>query len=212
MRKIFLSLVLALATLTGVLGSTGSAEAATDHRKCVTSGEYSAVTKNMRQSRVFDILDGRGTRLTQQWDYIDDGYWVEDGEWVDYGYYDDWTGEWVEDWYWEDYSYWQDDYREITDSVRSWKRCSGGYMTINFDNYSGDRAYMHVFKKWGTGTSRWAVANWIDSLYSYSYGGYAARTAEPQQQVEGMEGETKQRQPERPAKPTSEPTTPAPTS
>jgi len=150
--KVLLGTVAPAALLAGVM--TGSpASAATDHRACVTKGEYQLVQPGMSTSRVKGILDGTGTLLT------DRTYGYYEGDWV----WDDWEGDYV----WDDYAY----YLESKDSVRAYKKCTswggGGRVGINFANYDTDGYYL------ASGRAVWekvpnhaqAEADWIDAIY-----------------------------------------------
>jgi hypothetical protein len=158
--------VLSTAVVVGVgVTSTGTAEAATDRRACVTAGEYGSIYRGMSQTRMFQILDGRGVLLdtivnSTEDEWVEDGWW--DYQWVD-GYYDEY-GDWVdgyEEEVWVDDGYWIEGY-SVKDTVRSYKKCPGfgsGRIGINLDNYSGGREYMHVYTK--VRSNPWGLVDWL---------------------------------------------------
>lgn len=201
-KRIILAALAALVVGSGLTVATaGSANAATDHRRCVTTGEYRAITRGMSQARLFDLLDGRGRVETSQWSSYDNGYWVEDGYWD--GYYDEY-GNWIEDGEWIDLSYWEEDWVDIHDTVRSFPKCGGGRIGVNLDNYSQAGSGMRVYTKVRSNPGALAAA--IVDLYDY-YDSVLwrtnARSAEPQQ-VPGID-KTLPGHDGRPAKPESQP-------
>ncbi len=149
--KVLLGTVAPAALLAGVM-TVSPANAATDHRACVTKAEYQSVQVNMSNSRVKGILDGQGALLTSQY-Y---GFWV--GDWV----WDDYSG----DYYWDDYA----SYEEGHDTVRAYKKCTawggGGRVAINFANYDQDGEWTDGMRVWDKYPNHaQSVADYIDYLY-----------------------------------------------
>ena len=196
MRKItsrrLLGIVTPVALVGAVVATAPTASAATDHRPCVTRGEWNSIQPGDTIARVKRVFDTNGTRLTDR-SY---GYWVGDYVW------DEDLGDYV----WDDYATWQTD----RDVVHAYRKCSAwggaGRAAIDFDNYSDGRTGLRAYGG-STGHAR-DVADFIDYLYDTVEGSYLS-APDAVQPPSGFDEKKLPQTPDgrRPAKPAEPPTT-----